>query len=136
MTGRRERLAPLRAASQRHRISRSAFERLVEQALAELPPEFARRLDNVAVTVDDYPDPERLVELGFDPDQPLLGLYEGTPLGERGSGYHLVAPDRITIFRLPTLQMCRTEDDVVREVKATVIHEIGHFFGLGDHELD
>ncbi|MBI4492592.1 MAG: metallopeptidase family protein [Chloroflexi bacterium] len=134
MTARRERLAAFRATSRRFSLTRRAFERLVEQALAELPPEFAERLVNVAVTVEDRPDPARLAGLGFEADESLLGLFEGTPLGQRGD-YHLAVPDRITIFRLPILQCCQSEEDVVREVRATVIHEVGHFFGLGDQEL-
>lgn len=135
MTVRRERVAVFRDSARRFRLSRRAFERLVGQALAELPPEFATRLDNVAVLVEERPDAARLTSLGHDPDECLLGLYEGTPLGERGE-HHLLVPDRITIFRQPILELCQSESEVIREVKATVIHEVGHFFGLGDHELD
>ena len=74
------------------------FERLVREALADLPPAFARRLDNVAVLVAEQPTPAQLAALGLGPGETLFGLYEGTPLGERGASYHLALPDRITIF--------------------------------------
>ena len=132
-TGRRERLAAYRAAQQRFRPDRRQFERLVEEALDAVPEEFRRHLENVAVVVEEWP-PER--EGGRDgEDGPLLGLYEGTPLGERGTGYHLVAPDRITLYRGPILALCRSRSDVIREVRDTVVHEIGHYFGLDDDEL-
>jgi predicted Zn-dependent protease with MMP-like domain len=102
------------------------FEELVSRALDEVPPELARLMDNVAVFVeDDSP-----------PDGPeLLGSYEGTPLTERGSMYAGVLPDRILIFRRPILSICRTADDVVREVRITVVHEIAHHFGIEEDRL-
>ena len=107
-------------------VSREHFEELVADALDALPPELARLLDNVVVVVeDDAPDD--------DPD--LLGLYSGIPLTERGTWYAGVLPDRITIFRLPTLAMCETVDDVVEEVEITVVHEIAHHFGIDDDRL-
>jgi predicted Zn-dependent protease with MMP-like domain len=103
------------------------FEALVGEALDSIPDELAQAIDNVVIVVEDE-DPE-------DPD--LLGLYEGIPLTERedyGVGGGL--PDRITIFRLPILDGCRTEADVVDEVRTTVIHELAHHFGIDDHRLD
>lgn len=118
------------------RLSRDSFERLVAQALDELPEEFALRLDNVAVVVEERPDPEDLREMGLDPEEgdDLFGLYQGTPLIERDSYYSSV-PDRIVIYMDPLLRHCRTPQEVVREVKLTVIHEIGHHFGLSDEEM-
>lgn len=130
--GRRERVAAYRTAQGRFRPNRRQFERLVGEALDGLPERFRRRLDNVAVVVEEWP-PDR--SGGAPTAGPLLGLYEGTPLGERGLGYHLVAPDRITLFRGPILALCRTRAEVIREVRDTVVHEIGHLFGLGDAEL-
>lgn len=117
-------------------LGRDSFERLVAQALDELPDEFAARLDNVAVVVEEEPDPEDLREMGLDPeeDDDLFGLYQGTPLVERDSYYSSV-PDRIVIYMGPLLRYCRTPQEVVREVKLTVIHEIGHHFGLSDEEM-
>ncbi len=107
-------------------VSREQFEELVAEALDTLPPELARLLDNVVVVVEDEAPED-------DPD--LLGLYSGIPLTERGTWYAGVLPDRITIFRLPTLAMCETVEDVVEEVEITVVHEIAHHFGIDDDRL-
>jgi predicted Zn-dependent protease with MMP-like domain len=120
---------------QTRRIPPRRFARLVREALAELPPAFARRLENVAVVIADRPSPEQLRALGLGPDETLFGLYEGTPLGERGSGYHLALPDRITIYREPLLAACATIREMKEEIRLTVIHELGHYFGLSDAEL-
>jgi predicted Zn-dependent protease with MMP-like domain len=104
------------------------FEELVAEALDGIPPELGRLMDNVAVFVQ-----EGTRHSG------LLGLYQGIPLTKRDRGYEgMVMPDRITIFRLPILARCRTEEEVVRQVRITVVHEVGHHFGIGDarlHEL-
>jgi predicted Zn-dependent protease with MMP-like domain len=107
-------------------MTREHFEELVSQALDSIPPELARLVDNCVVLVEDEAPGH---------DQHLLGLYVGTPLTERGRGYTMVTPDRITIFRAPTLAICDTEDDVVNEVHITVVHEIAHHFGIGDGRL-
>jgi predicted Zn-dependent protease with MMP-like domain len=102
------------------------FEDLVARALDLVPPELARLVDNVVVVVEDDPPPG---------DPELLGLYEGIPITERDSGYAGVLPDRITIYRRPTLRICATADDVVEEVHITVVHEIAHYFGIDDDRL-
>jgi predicted Zn-dependent protease with MMP-like domain len=102
------------------------FEALVGDALDSIPEALARAIDNVVIVVEDD-DPE-------DPD--LLGLYEGVPLTERedyGVGGGL--PDRITIFRLPILELCSSEAEVVDEVRVTVVHELAHHFGIDDQRL-
>lgn len=107
-------------------MTREEFEELVAEALDRIPPELTRLMDNVAVFVEDEPpagDPE------------LLGLYEGTPLTDRGEWYAGVLPDRITIYRVPTLRMCETREDVVAETEVTVVHEIAHHFGIDDDRL-
>lgn len=130
MTDRRERLARYRAHQARYRPDRRRFERLVAAALAQLPAEFRRRLENVAVVVEDWPPKQASEE-----EAALLGLYQGTPYPQRSDGYHLVPPDRITIYRGPILALCRTREEVIREIRATLVHEIGHYFGLDEHEL-
>ncbi len=116
-------------------LGRRSFERLVQQALEELPEEFAARLENVAVVVEDEPDPHDLRAVGLDPEvDELLGLYLGTPLTEREAAYSGL-PDRIEIYMGPILRSCRTPHDVVREIKKTVVHELGHHFGLADEEM-
>jgi predicted Zn-dependent protease with MMP-like domain len=105
-------------------VSRARFEEMVDEALAGLPPQLAALMSNVAVVVEDT---------SGDPD--LLGLYEGIPLTERLSDYSAVLPDRITVFRLPICAACDTEQDVIDEVRTTVVHEVGHHFGIEDERL-
>ncbi|MET8861984.1 metallopeptidase family protein [Nonomuraea sp. NPDC004580] len=108
-------------------VSRQRFEELVAEALDTIPPDLTRAMSNVVVTVvDDAPEPD------------LLGLYTGVPLTERGDWYSAVLPDRIEIYRNPICEICDSEQDVIDEVRITVIHEVGHHFGIDDarlHEL-
>ncbi|HEX3932337.1 MAG TPA: metallopeptidase family protein [Nocardioides sp.] len=109
-------------------LDRADFEALVERALDEIPDEIAALVHNVVVLVEDDPPPA-------EPD--LLGVYEGVSLTERAAD-HTGLPDRITIFRRPLLAMCRDAEELVREVRVTVVHEVAHHFGLDDarlHEL-
>ena len=134
------RLARYRAARQRlaPRVSLAAFKVLVAEALDHLPPEIAARMENVAVVVEDWPRPERLAELGYDPHEELLGLYEGINRLERATGYHLATPDRITLFWRPIVEEVGPGDPnaIRREVRKTVIHEVAHHFGFDDAELE
>jgi predicted Zn-dependent protease with MMP-like domain len=111
-------------------MTREEFEDLVGQALDRIPTALTRLMDNVAVFVEDEPAPE---------DPELLGLYEGTPLTERGEWYAGVLPDRISIYMGPTLRMCERENGgremVIEEVEITVVHEIAHHFGIEDDRL-
>lgn len=120
------------------RVSREEFEALVEEALAQLPEEFAEALDNVAVMVEEEPSDEDLEEVGIDLDDPdrdeLFGLYQGTPLTDRDSFYSAL-PDRVLIYRGPILRSCSTRREVIREVRETVQHELGHYFGMEEDEL-
>ena len=112
------------------------FEELVAEALRRIPRRFRDRMRNVALVVEDEPAPEVLADLGIVPPDTLYGLYEGTPLTERDWGGLAELPDRITIFRNPILEDAEDEDDVVRAVGETVIHEFGHHFGLSEEEID
>jgi predicted Zn-dependent protease with MMP-like domain len=109
-------------------MSRERFEELVADALDTIPRKFTAAMSNVVVLVEDiHPDNDH-----------LLGLYHGVALTSRTSYYSGVLPDRITIYRLPILRMCHSEADVVRQVGVTVVHEVGHHFGIDDatlHEL-
>jgi predicted Zn-dependent protease with MMP-like domain len=107
-------------------MSRQRFEELVSEALDEVPPELLDLMDNVVILVEDEPD-------GADRD--LLGIYEGYDLTRRGWDYAGVLPDRIIIYRNPTLRICETEEDVIDEVATTVVHEIAHHFGIDDERL-
>ena len=107
-------------------MSRARFEELVTAAMDAVPAELSALVDNCVVLVEDDPPAD---------DPGLLGVYDGTPLTERGGSYTMALPDRITIFRRPTLEMCGSEDEVVDEVRITVVHEIAHHFGIDDDRL-
>ncbi len=110
-------------------VPRDQFEDLVSQALDTIPDELGRLVSNCVLLVEDDVPPGT---------RSLLGLYVGTPLTQRGEWYAGVLPDRITIYRLPILRMCRDQQDVVDQVRVTVIHEVAHHFGISDarlHEL-
>ena len=112
------------------------FDKLVAEALDELPRRFRRRLRNIAVVVESEPSRELLEDMRLWPHRTLLGLYQGVPLPQRGLSYGNVLPDRITIFQKPIEAMCRTPDEIKEAVKDTVKHEIGHYFGLDDDQLE
>jgi predicted Zn-dependent protease with MMP-like domain len=109
-------------------VSRERFEELVGDALDRIPPELTRLMDNVVVLVED----ESPKEPG---ESELLGRYEGTPLTERWGDYAGVLPDRITLFRNPLLRVCGSAAELVRQVEITVVHEVGHHFGIDDRRL-
>ncbi len=114
------------------------FELLVQQAYWDLPESVRDTLDNLDIVVEDFPGPE--AEGSFDSHDhehggTLLGLYVGVPLVERHFADPLM-PDCIFIYRLPILHMCESHDEVVNEVRTTLLHEIGHYLGLSEHDLD
>ena len=116
-------------------ISPSYFKTLVREALDDLPERFQPMLENVAVVIEEEPRAEDLKGLDVDPEEgELLGLYHGVPLIDRGAAYSGL-PDRVLIFRGPILRCCANADEVRQEVRETVIHEIGHHFGLDDEEM-
>ncbi len=108
-------------------MSRDDFEDAVRDALDRIPVQLMDLMDNVVVLVEDDPPED-------EPD--LLGLYEGTPLTERTDAWFGSLPDRITVFRNPTLAACRDRSEVVAEVAVTVVHEVAHHFGIDDGRLD
>lgn len=116
-------------------MSRRRFERLVSRAVRELPPTIRERLNNVAITIEDWPSPEDLEAAGLGPDDMLFGLYQGTPLTCRTSDYGLTVPDKITIYQGPLEAACASDWAIRAEVQTTVIHELAHHFGLTDDDL-
>jgi predicted Zn-dependent protease with MMP-like domain len=117
-------------------LDRGEFEQVVADAIDALPSEFARRLENVAVVIEDEPSPMLLREMGLDPRRDtLFGLYQGTPLSERGGSFGMALPDTITIFYRPLVRACRSPNALRRQIRKTVIHEIGHFFGLDEDTI-
>jgi predicted Zn-dependent protease with MMP-like domain len=115
---------------------RRKFERLVGRALDELPADVAAMLDNVEVVVEDEPRSHHLAAGGSEADDELFGLYEGVPRAERDSSYGLVLPDKITLFRGPLERAFRSPSAIVREVRITVAHELGHHLGFDEDRLD
>lgn len=117
-------------------ISSSDFQTLVQEALDTLPDEYGKLLSNVAVVVEDEPSPDLLADLEMEEDEDLLGLYQGLSIDKESffqTGGQL--PAKISIYRGPILRLCRTRKEVVQEVRDTVVHEIGHHFGLDDNEM-
>lgn len=115
-------------------MSEDRFRQLVEEALDSLPQEYAKKLDNVGIVVEDSPTLYQKRKTGLPPWALLFGLYEGVPQTQRRN-YSMVLPDKITIFKSSILAVCRSEEEVRAQVRATVIHEIGHHFGLSDKDL-
>jgi predicted Zn-dependent protease with MMP-like domain len=111
-------------------MSRREFERVVDATLAELPEWVVERIDNLRVVVQEWPTAEQDPE-----DTGLLGLYDGVSLAERGIDYFGVAPDTITVFRGPHLQLGLSRAELRREIRATVLHEIAHHLGIDDDRL-
>lgn len=116
-------------------MDRMKFRNLVKEALVDLPTEFAAKLDNVAVVIEDHPTEEQREARDGRSDTVLFGLYEGVPRTERGGGYTMVLPDKITIFQKSFEKLFDSEEEVRREVRSTVLHEIGHHFGLREKDL-
>jgi predicted Zn-dependent protease with MMP-like domain len=113
-------------------VSEERFEALVAAALDSIPDEFADEMENVAIIVEDWPTREQLAGRRGT----LLGLYEGVELPDRSPlAYSGVMPDRITIFRGPLCDLARDEDDLAHQVRVTLLHEVGHYFGLDDERL-
>ena len=113
-------------------MNRARFEQLVEEALRGIPRRFRDAMENVAIVVEDEPPPHVL----DDPDEELFGLYEGTPLPERGSSYGNTLPDRISIYQIPIEESCEDDEEIRRCVWETVIHEFGHYFGMTEAEIE
>ena len=114
-------------------MNRRAFEAVVRNALDDLPPRFRYALENVAIMIEEEPSADEAGELQ-DGDHELFGLYIGVPLTEREMGYAGV-PDRVIIYRGPILRSCATTREIAREVRDTLIHELGHHMGLSDDEM-
>ena len=116
------------------RISPEQFESFVEEALASVPPQFRRYLDNVVIAVEEEPTDDDYDETDTPNDEELFGIFRGVPYFERGSMVSSL-PAQIAIFRGPILRTCDTRGEAVQEIRDTVVHEIGHMLGLGDEEM-
>jgi predicted Zn-dependent protease with MMP-like domain len=117
-------------------MTRDAFAALVKEAIDTIPRRFAREVRNLAIVIEDEPSPDVLDEMAIDPPDTLLGLYQGTPLTERTWGHGNVLPDRITLFQRPIEEEADGDEDaIVVAIGETLIHELGHYFGMSEDEI-
>ena len=117
-------------------MTRADFERLVVEAVMLIPKRFRREMKNLALVVEDEPGAELLEEMEIEPPDSLFGLYQGTPLPERTWDFGNALPDRITLFQRPIEEDCKDEDEVRAVIGETLIHEVGHYFGLSEEEIE
>jgi len=117
-------------------VDRPKFEAIVADALRGIPRDFRDAMRNIAIVVEDEPSRQLLREMEIDPPDTLFGLYQGTPLTERGWDYGNALPDRILLFQGPHEREAEDEDDLVISVGETLIHEIGHYFGMSEEEIE
>jgi predicted Zn-dependent protease with MMP-like domain len=117
-------------------MTRARFERLVAEALTLIPAAFRRQMQNLAIVVEDEPAPALLEEMEIEPPDSLYGLYRGTPLPERGASFGNALPDMITLFQYPIEDDCEDDDEVRAVIGETLIHEVGHYFGLSEEEIE
>lgn len=117
-------------------LSDEAFDRLISRAMDELPQQYIKGLDNVAIVYADEPDEHQRQKAHLHEHSILLGLYEGIPLTKRGSNYTFVLPDKITLFKYPILSVVRSEAELFEQIKRTLWHEIAHYYGLDHDRID
>ena len=118
-------------------MDRRKFRRLVEEAIDTLPAEIRVRMENVTIVVEDDPTDEQIISAGLDPNEDVLyGLYEGLPLAERTHDFAMALPDRITLFYHPLVEDFHEPAELREEIRRTVVHEVAHFVGLDDEEIE
>jgi predicted Zn-dependent protease with MMP-like domain len=117
-------------------MTRARFEKLVAEAVTLIPRRFRREMKNLALVVETEPSAELLEEMEIEPPDSLYGLYQGTPLPERSWAFGNALPDRITIFQRPIEEDCDDEDEMRAVIGETLIHEVGHYFGLSEEEIE
>lgn len=120
-------------------VNNETFEQLINEVMDELPRTYIEQLDNVAITYEDKPDQHQRTKLKLRCHETLYGLYEGIPRTDRGAGYNIVLPDKITLFKEPIERSSRTMPELKEQIKNTLWHEIAHHYGLGHqriHEIE
>jgi predicted Zn-dependent protease with MMP-like domain len=117
-------------------VTRAEFEHLVVEAVMLIPRRFRREMKNLALVVEQEPGPDLLRDMEIEPPDSLYGLYQGTPLTERGWADGNTLPDTITLFQRPIEDDCSDEDEVRAAIGETLIHEVGHYFGLSEEEIE
>ena len=116
-------------------MNKEKFEKLVEEALQQVPRKFKKYIENLAVIIEDVPSREVYEATETSRSHSILGVYHGVPLKHRGPYYGNIPPDVITIFQKPIVQLCRSEEEIKQKVREVVLHEIGHYFGLEEKQL-
>jgi predicted Zn-dependent protease with MMP-like domain len=117
-------------------MNQEEFENIVSQTLAELPEEYGREVENVGIVVESWPTRDDYIQAKTHPQTSLLfGLYTGIPKTKRGDRYNGVLPDRIKIFAGPLMMVSKSLEDLKERIKKTVLHELGHYFGLSDNQI-
>jgi predicted Zn-dependent protease with MMP-like domain len=117
------------------KVTKEEFEELVAEAINSLPEKFKKKMENIVVVIESLPSQELLREMKIKSPYGLLGLYRGVPYPRRGIWYRNVMPDKIIIFKKPIEVRCRNKEDIKESVRRVVVHEIGHYFGLGEADL-
>jgi len=117
-------------------VQRAEFIRIVRRSLRDVPSPFKERLREIDIVVKRHPTPADLADAGLPPGESMYGFYRGVPLTERDGGYNLVPPDVIDIYQEPLEEDFPDERELMREIRATVLHELAHFFGIDDDRLD
>jgi predicted Zn-dependent protease with MMP-like domain len=116
-------------------LDRKQFEKLVEKAYEKIPEKFKQKMENIVITVEDFPSLEDLERLKIGSGKSLLGLYRGIPLPERSVWHGIRLPDKIVLFQKSIERICRNEKEVEERVYGVLLHELGHYFGLSDKEI-
>lgn len=118
------------------RLSGKIFDRIVREAIARIPEEIRRHLENILIAVQPRPGADILEEAGLPPGETLFGLYRGVPLTARSATDPPLYPDTIYLFQEPLEEYCATREELIEEIEITVVHELAHFLGLRDDQLD
>jgi len=117
------------------KVTEEEFEELVAEVISSLPEKFKKKMENIAIAIEDLPSQELLIEMKIKSPYGLLGFYRGVPYPRRGIWYRNVLPDKIIIFKKPIEVRCRNREDIKESVRRVVVHEIGHYFGLEEADL-
>jgi predicted Zn-dependent protease with MMP-like domain len=117
-------------------MTKKEFQALVDEAVLTIPEHFREAMQNIAIVIEDEPSLDTLADVGIEPPDTLLGLYQGTPLPERQWAHGNVLPDKITLYQWPIEDESDDLDDLVVAIGETLIHEVGHYFGLSEEEIE
>jgi len=118
------------------KMTREEFEKVVEKAISDLPAKFRRKMENIAVVIEEEPSEEIMLQMHLRSRKELLGLYQGVPITKRDSNYCNVLPDKITIFKKPIEALNQEEEELKSTIRGVVIHEIGHYFGMDEGDIE